>query len=291
MAQDSKHNTAAQWNRTGGNAWVALQGLLDGMFRPIEHQLAATVAGHPGARVLDVGCGSGATTVAAARAAGADGPSRLAADAGAASVAVGVDVSQAMVDSARERAAEQGIPAEFIVADAQTHAFSPGAFDLVISRFGVMFFSDPVAAFSNLRSAAAPGAQLEAVTWRGPDENPFMTAAERATASLLPDLPERRSSEPGQFGLAEPDHVRDVLTSAGWQEPTLAPLDFTCEMTTEQLAAYASQLGPVGSLLQTASPETRAAVLPVALDAFAPYTDGDAVRFTAACWTVRAFNA
>ncbi len=291
MAQHAKHNTAAQWQSTGGNAWVALQGLLDDMFRPIEHQLEAAVAAHPGARVLDVGCGSGATTVAAARAAVVDTPSQNAAGADAGPVAVGVDVSQAMIDAARERAAEQGIPAEFLVADAQTHAFSPRSFDVVISRFGVMFFNDPVAAFANLRGAAAPGGRLEAVTWRGPDENPFMTAAERATASLLPELPERRSSEPGQFGLAEPDHVRAVLTAAGWQSPTLEPLDFTCEMTTEQLAAYASQLGPVGSHLQTAPPETRAAVLPVALDAFAPYTDGDTVRFTAACWTVRAFNA
>ena len=108
-----------------------------------------------------------------------------------------------MIAVARARAAEEGSAATFISADAETHRFEPPTFDTIVSRFGVMFFGDPVRAFTNLRLAASKDAALTCIVWRSAAENPFMTTAERAAAPLLPDIPPRRTDGPGQFAWAD----------------------------------------------------------------------------------------
>ena len=145
----------------------------------------------PERRVLDVGCGTGSTTLAVARLLGAKGR------------CTGIDISEPMIAAARARAEREGTPASFIRADAQTHAFEPASFDMIISRFGVMFFDDSVRAFANLRRAARDDAELRFIAWRSAAENPFMTTAERAAAPLLPNLPARRPDAPGQFAFAD----------------------------------------------------------------------------------------
>src|SRR5947209_8238676 len=121
---------AAMWNGTSGNAWVEAQTLLDDLFEPFERRLAGAVSTHSARRVLDIGCGTGSTTLAAARCAGPEGRG------------VGIDISEPMLAVARARAEREHSTAQFIHADAQTHAFQAAAFDLIISRFGVMFFDD-----------------------------------------------------------------------------------------------------------------------------------------------------
>lgn len=267
------------WNDRAGCAWVEAQELLDGLFHPLEESLRATVSTRPAARVLDVGCGTGGTTLAAARALGAEGS------------ATGVDVSEPMIAAARERAERAGVPVRFLRADAQTHSFDPDSFDLLISRFGVMFFSDPVAAFANLRRAAAPDAELRLIVWREREQNPFMTTAERAAAPLLPDLPPHRPDAPGQFAFADPDRVRSILAAADWSGIELEPADFPCAMPESDLLPYLTRLGPVGRALQEADEQTRARVIETVRPAFDPFVDGDTVRFTAACWEIAARNA
>ena len=187
------------WNGSAGAAWVEAQASLDRMFQVFEDLLVAAVTSAKAANVLDVGCGTGATTLGVARRLGDSGR------------CTGVDLSQPMVELARQRAAAAHVAAEFIVADAQTHAFGAERFDMVISRFGVMFFDDPVLAFSNLRQAAKPAAALRCFVFRSAAENPFMTTAERAAAPLLPDLPARRPEGPGQFAFADARKVQGML--------------------------------------------------------------------------------
>lgn len=264
------------WNGPAGQAWVELQATLDRLFLPFEAHLADAAAAASAQRVLDVGCGTGATTLAIAR--------RL----GDAVHCTGVDVSAPMIALARERAAHDRLRADFVLADAQTHAFAPATFDLIVSRFGVMFFDDPVRAFANLRRAATDRAGLHCIAWRSAAENPFMTAAERAAAPLLPDLPARRPDGPGQFAFADADRVRAVLERSGWQGIELRPLDVDCVLPESELARYATRLGPVGLVLQQADAGTRAAVASAVRAAFEPFVHGDTVRFTAACWIVAA---
>lgn len=267
-----KNEYTAIWNGHAGRAWVEAQELLDDTLRPFEHLLAPAAGGN---RVLDVGCGTGAVTLALARTGNA----------------TGIDISEPMVAAARARAEQEGVRARFICADAQDHDFEPGSFDTIVSRFGVMFFRDSVAAFANLRRAARNGANLRFVAWRSPDENPFMTAAERAAAPLLPNLPRRRPDAPGQFAFADAQRVRGILEDSSWTAIDIRPLDVACSLPEKDLDHYLTRLGPVGTALQEADEPTRRHVIGALRTAFDPYVDGNVVRYTAACWLVDAETA
>jgi len=275
-AQAKHGDQMAMWNGAGGRGWVALQDLLDLVSQPIEDLLVRAVPPEVAGPVLDVGCGTGSTTVAVARRPGAIGGCS------------GVDISEPMIAAARARAERAGVPVTFVVADAQTYSFAPARFDAMISRFGVMFFQDSVAAFTNLRRAARTGAPLRAIVWRSMEDNPFMTAAERAAAPLLPDLPPRRPDEPGQFAFADAGRVRRILAASGWSAIDLQPIDVPCTMPESTLVPYVTQLGPVGRALQQADDDLRGRVIAAVRPAFDRYVHGAEVRFDAACWMVAA---
>jgi ubiquinone/menaquinone biosynthesis C-methylase UbiE len=276
VTQPGNDEQRTLWNGHAGEAWVASQTLLDQLLLPFEELLAAAVASNFAGRVLDIGCGTGSTTLAAARRLGPNGQ------------CVGIDISAPMIAAACARAERRALAASFIVGDAQTHAFEPASFELLISRFGVMFFDAPERAFLNLRRAAKKGAELRFVAWRSAAENPFMTTAECAAAPLLPNLPARRPDGPGQFAFAHADHVKRILTESGWSQITLRPVDVACTMPEAALQAYVTRLGPLGLILPQVEEPTRSAVIERVREAFAPYIMDTDVRFTAACWLVEA---
>lgn len=267
---------ARLWNGPAGRAWVDQQELLDQLFAPFEKLLVRAVSEAAAKSVLDVGCGTGSTTLAVARQLGANGRS------------IGIDISEPMIAAARDRAERDGLPAAFLCADAQTHAFAPAGFDMIVSRFGVMFFDDSVRAFANLRRAASDGAGLRCIAWRSAGENPFMTTAERAAAPFLTNLPVRQPGAPGQFAFADPHHVQGILEQAGWTQIDIKPLDVVCTMPEEALVPYLTRLGPVGLVLQQADARVRSRVVDTVRTAFDPYVRGAEVRFNAACWMVAA---
>ncbi len=267
---------AALWNGHSGNAWVALREVLDRMLAPFGQLLLDSVSVQPADRVLDVGCGTGATTVDVAGRLGQQGRS------------CGIDISTAMLAAAGVRAEQAGRPAQFILGDAQSYPFEPAQFDVVLSRFGVMFFDDPAQAFTNLHRAARPGAALRFVAWRGAVDNPFMTTAERAAAPFLPELPAQESDAPGRFAFADAHRVQKILDQSGWGEIDVRPVDVACTLRESELLRYLASMGPVGRMLSHADDETRARVLEVLLDAFDPFVHGDEVRYTAGCWLVGA---
>lgn len=264
------------WNGPAGRAWVDAQEVLDQMFKPMEDLLVEAVVAGSGRRVLDIGCGTGSTTLAAARLLGAKGH------------CLGIDISEPMITAARARAEREGTPASFIRANAQDHAFEPASFDMIISRFGVMFFDDFVQAFANLRRAAKDGAELRVVAWRSPSDNPFMTTAERAAAPLLPNLPARRPDAPGQFAFADQRRVHRILEESGWAGIDIRPIDVPCTLPEKELVRYLTRLGPLGLILHEADERTRTQVIETVRAAFEPYVHGAEVRFTAACWMIGA---
>lgn len=271
------HPQARLWNGPSGRAWVASQAVLDGMFQPFEDLLVDAVRRSGARRVLDVGCGTGATTLAIARALGDGGH------------CTGIDVSAPMLALAEQRARRRAASGfDFVRADAETFRFAPARFDLLVSRFGVMFFADPVRAFANLRHAAADRAALHCFAWRGAAANPFMTTAERVAAPLLPALPARDPDAPGQFAFADAARVRRILRDGGWSAIDIQPVDVACTLPEPALLPYLGRLGPVGVLLEDADAGTRARVLATLRVAFAPWVDGTQVRFTAACWRITA---
>ncbi|WP_181002589.1 MULTISPECIES: methyltransferase domain-containing protein [Burkholderia] len=244
------------------------------MFEPFAQRLVE--AARTGRRVLDVGCGAGATTLAVAQRLGARGR------------CVGVDVSRPLIAAARARAERGGVPASFVHADAQTHAFVPASFDTIISRFGVMFFENAVDAFANLLRAATSDASLAFVAWRTAAENPFMTTAERAAAPLVPNLPARQPDAPGQFFFGDARRIETVLAQSGWCGIDVRPIDVECTLPERELIGHFSRLGPLGQLFGDLDDATRARVVDTVRAAFAPYVHGAEVRFTAACWLVGA---
>lgn len=267
---------AALWNGHSGQVWTEAQELMDGMLKPFEDHLLAAVSAAPPRRLLDIGAGTGSTTLAAARRFGPQCES------------LGLDISGPMLALARSRAEREGSRATFIQGDAQRYPFEAAAFDCLISRFGVMFFDDPVAAFTNLHRAASPGAELRFVAWRSCAENPFMTTAERAAAPLLPDMPARNPNLPGQFAFADEQRVRRILQESGWAAIEIQPLDATCTLSEQSLLRYVTRLGPLGAKLREVDDRARAKVVDTVRGAFEPYVYGAEVRFNAACWSVSA---
>jgi SAM-dependent methyltransferase len=264
------------WNGTAGHAWVELDAVLDRMLAGFTDLLLQGARIEPAHCVLDIGCGTGNTTLAVARSLG--GPGRC----------VGVDISEPMTSVARARAEQQRLPATFICADAATYAFEPDSFDAMISRFGVMFFDDSVQAFANLRRAAKPGAEIRFVAWQGLAENPFMTIAERAARPLLPELPERSTDAPGQFAFADDGRVSSILEQAGWMQIEIVPREVASAFPEKDLVRYFTRVGPLGRVLQAADDQTRFRIVETVRAAFDPYVFGEDVRFTSACWVVSA---
>jgi SAM-dependent methyltransferase len=274
--QQANAEQIALWNDTAGRAWVETQQTLDAVLAPFEDLLVEAVANSNAQRVLDVGCGTGSVALAVARQLGPKG------------TAVGVDISQPMIALAKQRAERESSPARFLCADAQTFAFDAGSFDMIISRFGVMFFDDSVRAFANLRHAATKGAQLRAIAWRSAADNPFMTTAERAAAPFLPEMPARRPDEPGQFAFADNSRVHSILEKSGWSAIDIQPLDVVCTLPKRELEGYITRLGPLGRVLPQLDEQQRTRIVEAVQAAFTPYVHGTQVRFTAACWTIRA---
>jgi len=277
VTEAPNRDQAALWNDAAGKTWVEMQDVLDRMLQPFADRLAADAFPGEGGWVLDIGCGAGATTLAMARRLGPKG------------LCLGVDISGPLVEAAKARAEAVGLEqAGFVEADAQGYRFDPGAFDAVISRFGVMFFDDPEAAFANIRKGVRPGGRLTFVAWRSPMENSFMITAVQAAAPFLPAMTPPDPNAPGQFAFADDAKVRRILKAAGWGEVDVAPLDVPSEVAEADLMAYVTKLGPAGLALRDADQGLKARVAEALETAFRPYVQDGAARFTAACWLVTA---
>ncbi|MCP3733325.1 class I SAM-dependent methyltransferase [Sphingomonas sp. RP10(2022)] len=274
---DRRQPDPAGWTTGRGNAWVALQPMLDGLFLPFERILADMMLAQGVQDVLDIGCGAGATSLAIAEVLRPSG------------TCTGIDISEALVKVARDRAIATGLGnARFLCADAQRHDFDPEAYDAIVSRFGVMFFDDPVAAFANIRRALRPAGTLACIVWRSPGDNRFMATAERAAAAILGPQPASDPHAPGQFAFADDGRVHGILTDAGWDTIDIRPIAVPCELSAKELPVYARRMGRIGTILPRLDDAERIRLETALDEAFAPFVVGEVARFGAACWMVRA---
>jgi SAM-dependent methyltransferase len=202
------------WSEPGGRAWTRLQQGMDIQLGPFGVAVVDALTPTRNERVIDVGCGCGETTLQVAALVGPEGS------------ATGVDISAPMLARARERAARSKVVnVEFLETDAQVApATDVGApFDAVVSRFGVMFFSDPVAAFANIRSWVAPEGRLAFVCWQAPEANPWMSNLAREVAARLPPQPPLDAGAPGPLAFADPVRTEEILRSSGWDDVSVTP--------------------------------------------------------------------
>ncbi|MDO8379011.1 class I SAM-dependent methyltransferase [Phenylobacterium sp.] len=269
----------AYWNAGAGDTWASLQDRLDHQLEPLGLRAMAALAPTPGERILDVGCGAGQTSLALT-AAVAPGGSVLA-----------VDISHPLLEVARRRA--EGLAnLTFQEADAQTAPFEAASLDAAFSRFGVMFFADPPAAFANIRRALKPGGRLAFVCWRRPDENPFMTLPMAAAITHLPapqaPPPAPDPHAPGPFAFADPERVRGILAAAGFGRVEITPHDQKIGSgDLDQALTVALKIGPLGAMLRE-HPDRRDAVVDAVREALRPHAGPEGVKLPSATWIATA---
>lgn len=277
MPHDAQPNAdqVAYWNDAAGQAWVDLQDLLDRQVAPLGERAITALAPGAGERILDIGCGCGQTTLELARRVGSAG------------AVTGVDISRPMLAVARERAAATP-QASFLEADAQTYPFEAGAYDAAHSRFGVMFFQDPTAAFGNIRRALKPGGRLAFVCWRDMAENPIMTLPMMAASRHLPPGEPPTPGAPGPFAFADPDRVRAILSGAGFEGIDIRPQDMAAGGNSlDEALSLALRVGPLGRALRE-HPEARAAAIEDIRMAFQAHLKDGRVFLPSATWIATA---
>jgi SAM-dependent methyltransferase len=272
---------AEQWNTGEGVAhWIAHQAGYDRMHAPFTAMILGAAGLRPGGNVLDVGCGCGGTTLAAAPLI-------------APGQATGLDLSAPMLARARADAEAAGLDnVVFVQGDAQVHPLGPARFDAVLSRFGVMFFNDPVAAFANIRSATRPAGQLIFVCWQPLDANQWLLVPGAALAEHVPEAGFGNSDGPGMFALADPGRIRQILATAGWRD-----IEITAEQAPILIGGGGSvddavtflRTGSIGrTILAGADAATADRAIASVRAALTPYADAEGVRLGAAVWLVQA---
>jgi SAM-dependent methyltransferase len=207
------------WNGETGERWARRDDMMSRLLQPVAQLLLdhADIEGR--ARALDVGCGGGSQS------------RELAARLGANASVMGVDISGPLLEVARSRSGETSVDhaaLDFVEADAASYAFEPNSFDLVFSRFGVMFFEDPVAAFSNIHSALQPGARLAFCCWQNVQKNDWVLQPLQAAFEYIPAPPKPDPHAPGPFAFADPERVRSILSASGFVDIELVPRRSPC---------------------------------------------------------------
>ena len=276
---DQNADQIAYWNGPGGQRWADRQAAQDILLAPVADLLIDRARPGAGERIIDVGCGSGATTIALA---GKVGPSGH---------ALGIDVSGPMLARARQSAPKE-LPLDFVQADATVYPFDPASVDLLASRFGVMFFADPVLSFGNLRNALKPSGRLAFACWREPRENPFFMAPLQAVYKHVPKLPQQGPEDPGPFSFASEARVHRILGEAGFSgigmEPCNLALDVAIGRGIEAAVQSALEIGPASRALEGHPEEVRAAAIDSIREALTPFARGETVPLPAAIWIVTA---
>ena len=267
----------AYWNGAAGGTWADDQERTDILLAPVQEAAIAHARVQTGETVLDVGCGCGTTSIELAKLVGSKGQ------------VIGLDVSAPMVERARQRSVGIG-NLHYVHADAAMHSFTHPVADLLFSRFGVMFFGDPRAAFANMRKALKPGARVVFACWRKLPENPWMLVPLQAAYQHVPPLPKPGPEDPGPTSFGDPDRVTRILTGAGFAPPRLTPVDVMLDIATgrglDEAVAQTLRIGPTSRALQVQPPAMVAKVAQSVRAALAPHAKGDSVPLAGAIWLV-----
>jgi SAM-dependent methyltransferase len=278
-SHDQNADQVAYWNGPAGQRWAERQAAQDILLKPVADLVIDRAKLKPGERVIDIGCGSGATAIAFAREVAPSGH------------VLGVDISGPMLERARQ-SAPKDLSLEFVLADATVYPFESAGFDVLASRFGVMFFADPTLSFANMRKALRPSGRLAFACWREPRENPFFMAPLQAVYKHVPKMPPQGPEDPGPFAFASEARVHRILSEAGFtgieMEPCNLTLDVAIGRGMDAAVQGALELGPASRALEGHPEEVRAAAKNSIREALTAFAKGETVPLPASIWIVTA---
>jgi ubiquinone/menaquinone biosynthesis C-methylase UbiE len=279
LGHERNADQIAYWNGPGGDHWAERQPLQDILLSPISQSVIDRATPTPGERIIDVGCGCGSTSISLAQLVAPNG------------FVLGIDISVPMLARARELAPKH-LPLDFVLADATVYPFDAGSFDLLVSRFGVMFFAEPAVSFANLRHALRPSGRVAFACWREPRENPWMMVPLQAAYQHVERLPQLGPEDPGPFSFASEERVKRILREAGFvdvaMEPIMLSLDIAIGRGLDTAVQGALEIGPTSRALQGHSAEVRAVVAQSIREVLTPFARGDSVPMGASIWVVTA---
>jgi SAM-dependent methyltransferase len=279
IGHEENADQIAYWNGPGGQRWANRQQAQDILLKPIADTLIDRAKPKAGERIIDVGCGSGATSIAFAQEVGPSGH------------VFGVDISGPMLARARA-SAPKDLPVDFVLADATVYPFDPASFDLLASRFGVMFFAEPSRSFANMRKALRPSGRLAFACWREPRENPFFMAPLQAVYKHVPKLPQQGPEDPGPFSFASEARVHRILGEAGFtgiaMEPHNLALDVAIGRGLDAAVQGAIEIGPASRALEGHPADVRSAATNSIRETLATFAKGETVPLPASIWIVTA---
>jgi ubiquinone/menaquinone biosynthesis C-methylase UbiE len=279
LAHAGNADQIAYWNGPNGQRWTDRQASQDVLLAGVAQLLIDRIGPKAGDRIVDIGCGCGATSIALAERVAPDG------------FVLGVDISAPMLARARQLAPKT-LPLDFKQADATVYPFAPQTFDLLISRFGVMFFAEPVLSFTNLKRALRPGGRVVFACWREPKENPWMMAPLQAVYRHVPRLPQVGPEDPGPFAFASEERVTRILREAGYADIALEAcnisLDIAIGRGLEAATDAALEIGPSARALEGHPAEIRSAARASVRELLVPYVRGQTVLLAGAVWIVTA---
>lgn len=259
-----------------GQTWVTTQEITDEMLAPAGDLLVAEAKALAPRAVLDVGCGNGTTTRDIALAL----PD--------AREVTGIDISETMIGHAQALSDASGNRASFVAADAASHPYTEGQYDLIVSRFGSMFFGDQVVALRHLRSATAPGGNLCFVVWQKPEANTFLTLGAKAAKGLLPEAPPRPDDAPSPFAMADQTKMTERLTATGWAEISFEQITLKFGFPERHLEVFMRNLAPIGPGVDDLPDVARETLFDKVREAFSAHISGDRLEYDAACLVIRA---
>src|SRR6267143_3574060 len=276
---DLNADQIAYWNGPGGQHWTDRQQTQDILLAPVSDILIDRAKPRAGERIVDVGCGCGATTIAFARKVGPSGH------------VFGIDVSAPMLARARQ-IAPAGMPVDFVLADATVYPFVSASLDLMVSRFGVMFFAEPAVSFANMQRALRPSGRLTFVCWREPRDNPWLMMPLQAVYKHVPKLPQLGPEDPGPFSFASEQRVIRILSEAGFAGIEMERCDLSLDVAVgrglDAAVEAALEIGPAARALEGHPPDVRAAAANSIREGLAPFASGRAVPLAGSLWIVTA---
>ena len=270
------------WNEKKGKIWISLEKNIEKMLGPLGDHAINTLKPKVGEKILDVGCGTGSTSLKLSKLVGKEG------------LITGIDISEPILGFAKKQANVKRIKnIKFVLADAQNFQFSENNYDAVFSRFGIMFFEDPITAFKNIRKSLKDKGRLTFICWCSREENDWINLSSNIASQFLELPPKANPKDPGPFALEDHRYIEEILINSGWKNIVIKNHGekIIVGETLDSSAEFLSRMGPMSVPFENANEQTKEKVISALKECYSKYLTPKGVEFHFSSWIVSALNS